>query len=203
MTDRPMYVYFVEAVGAGIIKIGVTVDVSQRVSDLQSCFPYQLKLLTFIPGGLNLERTLHMLFHEHRFKGEWFNAEPVRDWIVAGCVVPDELSVNGLGVPSGVGQLSPEVIRVTVRERVLPTEPPRKVCASIPSDLWLRCNRSVILSALEGTKLTWDALVTEALSRLVEESITNPLVPESVGTPSPSTDEDMSWLAGMDFNVDG
>jgi hypothetical protein len=135
-----------------------------------------------------------MLFHEHRFRGEWFSAEPVRYWIAAGCVVPDELPVNGLGVPSEIGQLVPEVIRVTVRERATPTEPPRKVCASIPSDLWLKCNRSVILSVMEGTNLTWDSLVTEALSRLVESSA-------EVDTSSTGSD-DMSWLDGMEFEAE-
>ena len=91
MSDKPMYVYIIEAIGADIIKVGVTIDVHRRLRGLQGCFPYKLKLLAIISGGVEVERKLHRLFHEHQFRGEWFAAQPIRDWVAAGCVIPSGL----------------------------------------------------------------------------------------------------------------
>ena len=71
-------VYFIEAVGAGLVKIGTSTNVVQRVAQLQSGFPYELKLLRVLPGYLEEERFFHDLFSEYRVRAEWFESEKVQ-----------------------------------------------------------------------------------------------------------------------------
>lgn len=72
-------VYVVEAVGLGMVKIGTTRDIEERLSDLRYAAPTGLKLLMTMPGGLREERALHRRFAEHRSHGEWFHHEPIRE----------------------------------------------------------------------------------------------------------------------------
>lgn len=70
-------VYFIKSTNTHEIKIGFTSgDVSKRLSSLQTSHPYQLELLTTIPGGTDFERSLHQQFEQHRLKGEWFKPHP-------------------------------------------------------------------------------------------------------------------------------
>jgi uncharacterized protein YozE (UPF0346 family) len=70
-------IYFIKSAHSHEIKIGFTSgDVSKRLSCLQTSHPYQLKLLTTIPGDTDFERSLHQQFEKHRLKGEWFKPHP-------------------------------------------------------------------------------------------------------------------------------
>jgi hypothetical protein len=97
-------VYFIEAVGAGLVKIGTSTNVTQRLAQLQSGFPYELKLLRVLPGYLEEERFFHDLFTEFRMRAEWFESEVVKAWIASGSLLPTlKAKGNDLAfIPSGV-----------------------------------------------------------------------------------------------------
>ncbi|MBZ9894213.1 GIY-YIG nuclease family protein [Mesorhizobium sp. BR1-1-6] len=68
------HVYFIKPVGmAGPVKIGCTIDVNKRLSEMQKSSPLPLELAAFVPGGLGLERKLHAYFQRQHSHGEWFH----------------------------------------------------------------------------------------------------------------------------------
>jgi len=69
-----LVVYFIRA-ESGQIKIGVSVDVVERLQDLQSASPSRLELLGTVSGGLREEGRLHRKFAAHRLHGEWFSED--------------------------------------------------------------------------------------------------------------------------------
>lgn len=81
---RKRGVYVIEAVGTGLIKIGVTSDLDGRLSDLRFMAAAPIRLHAFVPGaGRAEERELHLRYAAHRSHGEWFHYEPLRDTIDA------------------------------------------------------------------------------------------------------------------------
>jgi hypothetical protein len=103
------FVYFVQAGHDGPIKIGWTIDIAQRLTDLQIASPFILRLLAVIDGDKDLERALHERLASHRLRGEWFeNHADVRG-------VTDEYPATGtpsahrdLGMPcSNCGSMAP------------------------------------------------------------------------------------------------
>lgn len=69
------YVYFIGAVG-GPIKIGRALDPKARRRDLQVGSDRQLLLLATIPGGREMEKTLHRRFAASHVRGEYYLASP-------------------------------------------------------------------------------------------------------------------------------
>jgi hypothetical protein len=77
-------VYFLEAIGLDKIKIGASEDVADRCRVIQGLSPVPLSLLCHVPGGEQLERSLHERFSHLRSHGEWFYATPeLREFIKA------------------------------------------------------------------------------------------------------------------------
>lgn len=80
------WVYFVEAEGLGLIKIGLANCVRSRLACIAKICPVPLRLLTKVPTDKrgSLEKELHVRFAQHRAHGEWFRAEPdLRAYIAA------------------------------------------------------------------------------------------------------------------------
>lgn len=73
---REQYVYFIQGVDGGPIKIGITIDPEDRLQELQLGSPVMLCLRAVTKGGLRLERQLHTRFAEVRSHGEWFHPIP-------------------------------------------------------------------------------------------------------------------------------
>lgn len=71
-----MYVYLIEAVGVGMLKIGASVRPKQRLGSLQGACPTQLALVGFFRGEKAEERRLHKLFGALRTHHEWFQDVP-------------------------------------------------------------------------------------------------------------------------------
>lgn len=72
--DQKRNVYFIEAVGLDLIKIGFARNVSQRLADLQSASPVELRLLGIMSScGVVTEREIHRTLASHRVRGEWFS----------------------------------------------------------------------------------------------------------------------------------
>jgi len=70
-----MFTYFIQCNGdGGPIKIGRSGDVQRRRRDLQSQYPFTLRILGFIRG--DYEKQFHKRFAAHRIRGEWFHAAP-------------------------------------------------------------------------------------------------------------------------------
>lgn len=73
----PRFVYFIQAVSGGPIKIGVGSDPASRLLALQPGNPEQLRIAGVIRGGgYARERDLHTRFRASRLYGEWFEPTP-------------------------------------------------------------------------------------------------------------------------------
>ncbi len=68
--------YFVEAVGAGAIKIGYSRDLSTRIVTLQTASPVPLRIAATLAGPPSLEQKIHCRFMHLRTHGEWFSLAP-------------------------------------------------------------------------------------------------------------------------------
>lgn len=82
-------VYFIEAVGLDLIKIGYTSDLTERLRKLAPGCPAPLRLLGTVPGGLEIERHYHERLAAYRSRGEWFRRSPALDAIVSGLDQPE------------------------------------------------------------------------------------------------------------------
>jgi hypothetical protein len=74
-SERPQeggFVYFIQAVRTGKIKIGFTVNPKSRLRSMQTGSSSKLKLLSLWPATRAAERKLHEYFAEYRRDGEWF-----------------------------------------------------------------------------------------------------------------------------------
>jgi hypothetical protein len=60
----------------GLVKIGYSRDLWQRVSQIRPTCMYKLTVLAVAPGGRSRESHYHHKFREHREFGEWFTRAP-------------------------------------------------------------------------------------------------------------------------------
>jgi hypothetical protein len=72
--------YFVEIVGTGLVKIGTTRDLRQRLYDFRRGVgaAQVYRVLRVVPGGRHVESALHRRFARQRVRGEVFRLEPIR-----------------------------------------------------------------------------------------------------------------------------
>jgi hypothetical protein len=70
------WVYFIQAVTGGPIKIGWSLRPVDRVRDLQGAHPHELTIVTMFRGSVAMERRLHRKFADFRLLGEWFEDCP-------------------------------------------------------------------------------------------------------------------------------
>lgn len=69
-------VYFIEAEGLGLVKIGYSKSgVEGRLQSLQCASPVPLRILATVEGTLQCERALHGHYRNLRVQGEWFRLE--------------------------------------------------------------------------------------------------------------------------------
>lgn len=66
------WVYLIQALNGGPIKIGWARDPERRLQDLQTGQAEQLTLLAVIPGTKRLEHDIHRKLIYARLGGEWF-----------------------------------------------------------------------------------------------------------------------------------
>ena len=71
-TGREGFVYFIQAVDSGPIKIGWALNAKRRLDCLQTGCPYKLRILAQTPGTVSDERAMHRRFDELHSHGEWF-----------------------------------------------------------------------------------------------------------------------------------
>lgn len=70
------FVYFIQPVDGGLIKIGWALDPDLRLTQLQCGSPLKLRICRTHPGTRLDEMALHRVFAELREHGEWFRAHP-------------------------------------------------------------------------------------------------------------------------------
>lgn len=73
----PAFVYFIQAGVGGPVKIGWSSNIKVRMESAQVDNHEPLTLLTYVPGGPEVEARLHHRFREAHLRGEWFR--PARD----------------------------------------------------------------------------------------------------------------------------
>lgn len=69
------YVYFIQGLCGGAIKIGYSKDPQARLRELQTGYPDTLTILLMIPGTEALESVIHKRFESLRLRGEWFRPD--------------------------------------------------------------------------------------------------------------------------------
>jgi len=70
---RPV-VYFIEAVGLDLVKIGYTEELIRRFKQIRTSCPVPIQLVGFMNGDRSLESHLHRQYKDFRREGEWFHA---------------------------------------------------------------------------------------------------------------------------------
>lgn len=76
-TIKDKFVYFIQNSKSKEIKIGLTKDITRRLNDIKTYFPYGVELLHVIEGNKLLETELHKKFKKYNINGEWF--EPAQE----------------------------------------------------------------------------------------------------------------------------
>ncbi len=75
-------IYFIRR--GEFVKIGVTINVLNRVKTLQNASVEPVTLLGVMVGGKREERALHQRFHAKRIRGEWFKIDDeITDFVTA------------------------------------------------------------------------------------------------------------------------
>jgi len=72
--EKSSFVYFIQGVSGGPIKIGISVDPERRIQNIT--YPEPLKTLLIIPGDTSDEARLHKVFSHLRLEREWFRDDP-------------------------------------------------------------------------------------------------------------------------------
>jgi hypothetical protein len=65
-------VYFLRS-ESGKIKIGVTAHIKRRLGQYRTHASESVELIGCIPGGIEVEKSIHRELSEHRLNGEWFS----------------------------------------------------------------------------------------------------------------------------------
>lgn len=79
--------YFIA--GAGLIKIGVSTNLTSRLRAIRNSSPVPVELIASIPGGSALEGILHSKFAKYRRHGEWFeDCDEIRQYISRKATTP-------------------------------------------------------------------------------------------------------------------
>lgn len=69
------YVYFIQGLCGGAIKIGYSISPEKRLKALQTGYHDTLTILLMIPGSESTETTIHRQFEASKLKGEWFRPD--------------------------------------------------------------------------------------------------------------------------------
>lgn len=78
------YVYFIACPETGRVKIGFTSkSPEERLRNLQTGSPTELKLMCFQPGTRADEQHLHEILGDFRLHGEWFEAADLVIYVMA------------------------------------------------------------------------------------------------------------------------
>lgn len=117
-------VYFIEAVGTDLVKIGYTLNVDARLRSLLTASAAPLRLLATIKGGPVMEGRYHIILAEHRSHGEWFRRCPLLNDLIATADKPKD-APEWLAKTRGA-QLQSYLRKMQAGKVVRPTRGPAK-----------------------------------------------------------------------------
>lgn len=81
-------VYFMLASSVGMLKIGTSYRLHQRIAELQLMSPVPLEIIGHVKGGAEREREYHEMFAVERSHGEWFRfSADVEFKVTLDCIV--------------------------------------------------------------------------------------------------------------------
>lgn len=84
------FIYFIQGVDGGPIKIGLSGNPTARLRTLQRTSPVVLEILCAVPGDRSLEAFFHDQFAIGRLHGEWFSEDtPALDRLIETIIAPD------------------------------------------------------------------------------------------------------------------
>lgn len=108
------FIYFIQAEGGGLIKIGRAVDPENRLKLLQCGSPVVLRLCSYHLATNDMEGRLHSLFADYRRHGEWFQACPALAEM-AGAIPDPELTDEPLnGAVKSTEEQASASVRLTM-----------------------------------------------------------------------------------------
>lgn len=79
--NNKTYVYFLYDRISKMVKIGYSKNIQRRMKQLQTSNPNELELVYYVEGNRDTEFYFHKMFFYCRRNGEWFQSQPVLDWI--------------------------------------------------------------------------------------------------------------------------
>jgi hypothetical protein len=79
MSSPDLCTYFIQEGRGGAIKIGKARGLQKRLRHLQTGNSSELHLLLVLEG--DYERDAHLIWWEHRIRGEWFSSHEIERWI--------------------------------------------------------------------------------------------------------------------------
>lgn len=87
------WIYFIQPVGGGPIKIGLAKDVGNRLGYIRGSHWQEIALLGKFRGNGRLEAALHHVFRERALMHEWFEDHPeLREAIAFYTSLPEQLA---------------------------------------------------------------------------------------------------------------
>ena len=66
----PVLTYVIEVVGHRLVKVGKTTNLMNRLNNIQSANPYEIRLVARIRGDVEAE--IHSALRDKCVRGEWF-----------------------------------------------------------------------------------------------------------------------------------
>jgi hypothetical protein len=67
------WIYAIESLGSGLVKLGLTINVEKRMKDLQTGSPSPLHFIGAFPGDHRTEKHIHKKYNKYWESGEWYN----------------------------------------------------------------------------------------------------------------------------------
>lgn len=67
--------YIIQSKVTGLLKIGRTSNINQRLKTLRTGNGYELRLILLLPQMGHMEHDIHDKLRHYREKGEWFRSE--------------------------------------------------------------------------------------------------------------------------------
>jgi hypothetical protein len=113
------YVYFLGNANDSttLIKIGVAVDIAQRIYQLQTLAPFKLTCFEYVEAqgrAYEIEKALHRHFRTRRVKGEWFDIR--KDEIIPAVLqVCEGMNLGDPEIYDHKGQLPPRMAEALER----------------------------------------------------------------------------------------
>lgn len=71
--NRVGYIYFVEMVRPRLVKVGYAANVADRLANLRTASPFDLRLMHWFIGTKEDERRIQIELRPHRYRREWFH----------------------------------------------------------------------------------------------------------------------------------